>query len=167
MNRLLVALILSVSTLALSSSVQALRVEPTFIMASSPQKVYFGSTYFYCYPNNLLVPANHVYNRSTIRNMALLSRHLGWNHVYVLSPKHQYGMPYKYRHYAQQYFGHHGIRYQYYYPSSRNYNSHYYQQPSTRYYQQPSRRYYEPYRYHRGSRYYGGGGSSFTFRFNF
>lgn len=166
MKSLLTALVFSVCSLLIPVTSQAIQVEPYLVGHSSPSKVYYGSTYFYYYPNHLIIPSH--YNHKTIRDMARLSRHLGWKQVYLLSPNHASGIPTHYRNYAHQQFYRNGIRYEYYYYQQPRVNRYYY---NNRHYYHGNRYYYEKQRRHH---YYDrqhhrnhSGSSGIYFRFNF
>lgn len=166
MKSLLAVIVLSVSALLFPVTSQAVQVESFFVGNSSPSKIYYGSTSFYYYPNRLIVPSH--YSHKTIRDMARLSRHLGWKQVYILSPRHAHGMPTHLRQYAHQQFYRNGIRYEYYYyqqPRVYRYydnNRRYYDHSNRHYYDKKRRHYYND-RYHRDN----SRGSGIYFRFSF
>ena len=94
------------------------------VVTLTPDQIYFGTTQFSYYPNHLIVPSH--YSERSIRDMARLSRHLGWHHVYLLPPGDPRGIPSRYHHYVNRYFGDYGIDYSFYSPYYDQYHSPYY-----------------------------------------
>lgn len=157
MTKFYAALLIGVSLLFTVKAAHAIRVEPSIVIASSPQLVTYGSTAFYCYSNGLIVPSNHYYNTRTIRNMARLSHSRGMRHVYLLAPSHQYGLPTRYQRIAYKEFSRYGISYDYYYPNQYRHNRYH---RSYDYYNR-----YDRYNHYDRRRGHGKSGFYFTIRF--
>lgn len=139
MNKILGVLILGSTLYFSASTANALRIEPSLVIASSPQLVTHGSVRFYFYDNGLIVPTNHYYDTRTLRQMARMSHARGWRHVYLLAPSHPYGLPTRYHRIAHREFSRYGISYDFYHPNQYRYHRYH---RSYDYYDRYNRGYY-------------------------